>query len=141
MTTPLDGALRVQQREVEAFRVTIAFEVERATMASAASAAARATVDQERSIAAESPLLPTQSYLKRMKATQKELAAAAADADARLERLQERAVEAYGKARVIELAVEQHRKEANRVIAAAEQRDLDDLAGRQSSGDWLTSRS
>jgi len=140
MTTPLDGALRVQQREVEAIRVTIAVEVERATLASAACAAARATVDDERTIAADSPLLPTQRYLQRMRATQEDLAAAAADADARLERLQERAVEAYGKARVIEIAVEQHRKEANRLLAAAEQRDLDDLAGRQSPGDWTTTR-
>ncbi|MGU3315144.1 hypothetical protein ACLBWH_06320 [Sphingomonas sp. M6A6_1c] len=140
MTTPLDGALRVQQREVEAIRVTIAVEVERATLAHAACIEARTTVADERAIAADSPLLPTQSYLTRMRATQQDLAAATADADARLERLQERAVQAYGKARVIELAVEQHRKEANRMLAAAEQRDLDDLAGRRSAEGWSATR-
>jgi len=133
MTTPLDGALRVQQREVEAIRVTIAVEVERAGRARAACREAQAQMEGERAIAAGSPLLPTHNYLRRLRETQANLAAATADADVRLERLQERAVEAYGKARVIEIAAEQHRREANRLLAIAEQRELDDLAGRQSA--------
>ncbi|EZP48688.1 hypothetical protein [Sphingomonas sp. RIT328] len=136
MTTPLDGALRVQQREAEAIRVTIALEVERATLARDASVQAQVLVAGERAIGAAAPLLPTDNYLMRMRATQKTLAATADEAESRLERLQERAIEAYGKARVIEMAVDRHRQEAAHRRAAVEQRELDDVAGRRGDAGW-----
>jgi hypothetical protein len=125
--TPFDTALRVQRREVDAVKVSISVEVERITTLESQTSAHDASVRQERALAYAMPFA-SDAWAARMKAERRRLDEAAYLAQARLGRLREQAVEAYGTMRAIEGAAERYEDEAERVVSLAEQSAIDDIA-------------
>ncbi|WP_404337374.1 hypothetical protein AB2M62_02075 [Sphingomonas sp. MMS12-HWE2-04] len=125
--TPYDTALRVQRREVDAVKVSISVEVERITTLESQGRQHDATVRQERALAYTMPF-GTDAWTLKMKAERARLEEAAHLAQARLGRLREQAVEAYGTMRAIEGAAERYQTEAERVAELAEQGAIDDMA-------------
>jgi hypothetical protein len=125
--SPFDTALRVQRREVDAVKVSISVEVERIATLESQTHAHDATMREERALAAALPFA-SDAWTQRMKAERIRLDEAAYLAQARLGRLREQAVEAYGTMRAIEGAAERYETEAERVAALAEQGAIDDLA-------------
>lgn len=125
--SPYDTALRVQRREVDAVKVSISVEVERITTLETQGRQHDATVRNERALAYSMPFA-TDAWTLRMKAERARIEESAHLAQARLGRLREQAVEAYGTMRAIEGAAERFETEAERVAALAEQGAIDDMA-------------
>jgi hypothetical protein len=128
--TPFDTALRVQRREVDAIKVSISVEIERiATLETQARDQAERIRD-ERVVAHALPFA-SDAWLAAAKRQREAMAQAAEMARARLATLRARAVEVYGTMRAIEGAAERYQQEADRVIEAAEQAAIDDIAAAQ----------
>lgn len=125
--TPFDTALRVQRREVDTVKVSISVEVERIATLDSQTQQHDVTLREERALATSLPFA-SDAWTARMKAERLRLAEAAHLAQARLGRLREQAVDAYGTMRAIEGAAERFETEAERVAALAEQGQIDDLA-------------
>jgi hypothetical protein len=125
--TPFDTALRVHRREVDAVKVSISVEVERITTLEAQTRAHDATLREERALACALPFA-SDAWTARMKAQRARLDEAAYLAQARLVRLRDKAIEAYGTMRAIEGAAERYENEAERTIELAEQSAIDDIA-------------
>ncbi|AJP72231.1 hypothetical protein [Sphingomonas hengshuiensis] len=128
--TPFDTALRVQRREVDAVRVSISVEIERITEIETRSRAHDTRMIDERALAYALPVA-SDAWTARMRSERMRLHDAAVLADARLRRLREQAVEAYGTMRAIEGAAERHQDEEDRIVASAEQSAADDIAAAQ----------
>ncbi|WP_448661403.1 hypothetical protein ACG3SL_12170 [Sphingomonas sp. CJ20] len=125
--TPFDTALRVQRREVDAVRVSISVEIDHITALETRTRAHEITVREERALAHALPIA-SDAWTARMRAERARMQDAALLAEARLRRLRDQAVEAYGTMRAIETAADRHRAEEERIAAGAEQAAADDLA-------------
>lgn len=125
--TPYDTALRVQRREVDAVRVSISAEVDRIAEIEMRSRAHDASMIAERSLAQALPIA-SDAWAARMRMERLQMDHAANLAEARLRRLRDQAVEAFGTMRAIEVAAERYQDEEDRIVAGAEQSAADDLA-------------
>lgn len=121
--TPFDTALRVQRREVDTVKVSISVEVERIATLDSQTQQHDVTLREERALATSLPFA-SDAWTARMKAERLRLAEAAHLAQARLGRLREQAVDAYGTMRAIEGAAERFETEAERVAALADRKSV-----------------
>ncbi|QIG79664.1 hypothetical protein [Stakelama tenebrarum] len=125
----LNTALRIQQRELDALRVSITVEIERVDGLSDAQRAHLESERRERAAAAAATeiWMPTDAWAARARAERARLARNAQEAGDRLTALRVRAAESYGTMRAIEEAVNRRREEIDREHAAVEQAQADDF--------------
>lgn len=126
---PFATALRVQQREVDAVRVSIRGELDLIVQAETEGRALDEQLRVERAIAAAQYWAPApEAWNLRMEARRTRLETQRVEAEARLQVLREEAAEAFGKLRAIAVAAERHREEEDKAAAVAEQSSIDDVA-------------
>lgn len=128
MKTPYDGAMRVQQREIDDVRVAINIQVNQLVQVETSRTAVDAAIARETAIAADDVLISSHAYVERMRAVRARLTEDQAAIDARLGQLRAKAAAAYGSLKAIESAADNFRDEAERASASAEQSRLDDFA-------------
>ena len=128
MKTPYDGAIRVQQREIDDVRVAINVQVNQLVQIESSRAAVDAAIEREAAMAASDVTFPHHNYVARMCAQRARLREDQALVDAQLVRLRSKAAAAYGSFRAIESAADGFRTLAERAIANAEQAQIDDRA-------------
>ena len=140
MKTPFDGAIRIRQREMDEMRVTISVQVSQLVQIEAERAEAEARIRHERTVAAENVLLSSHAYIARMQAERTRLARDQATADANLNQLRAKAMDAYGALKAISSAADNYRDEIAQAAAVAEQGHLDDLSAAGLIRDQLDAR-
>lgn len=130
--TPLDAALRVKGREVDALRAAIHVAADTVAAIDAARVAHGAYVARERGIAAamSGSTLPfaMDNWTRRMRAERARMEEDARGAAARLSLLRSNATRVYGTLRAIEQAADNWRAAQERDRDAAEQAGIDDAA-------------
>lgn len=125
--TPFDTALRVQRREVDTVKVSISTEVERIAALDAETRSHDQRVHEERALAYSLPF-SSDAWQRRMKSERIRLDDASRTAQIRLGQLRDQALEAFGTMRAIEGAADRFQAETDRIVAAAEQGQIDDIA-------------
>lgn len=128
MKTPYDAALRVRQRELDEVSTAIRTEAGALTGIAQARDRVEAALRAEAGIAATDLTLASPAWQNRMRGQGQELGALQAQAQVRVDRLRDLAVDAYGTLRGIETAAEDYRRDSARTQAAAEQSTSDDLS-------------
>ena len=128
MKTPFDGALRVQQREIDDVRVAINVQVNQLVQIESSRAVVDATIERETAAAADDLNFSYHNYVARMCAERARLREDQAHVDALLARLRSKAAAAYGSFKAIETAADGFKTSAERAIANAEQAQIDDRA-------------
>ncbi len=128
MKTPYDAALRVRQRELDEVSTAIRTEAGALTGIAQARDRVEAALRAEAGIAATDLTLASPAWQHRMRGQGQELGALQAQAQVRVDRLRDLAVDAYGTLRGIETAAEDYRRDSARTQAAAEQSTSDDLS-------------
>ncbi|AGH49076.1 MULTISPECIES: hypothetical protein [Sphingomonadales] len=126
MKTPYDGAMRVQQREIDDVRVAISVQVSQLVQIENNRAEVEAAMEREARIAAGDILFSSHAYVERMCAQRARLREDQAVVDAQLGRLRNKAMAAYSSFKAIESAADSFRTEAERARENAEQAQLDD---------------
>jgi hypothetical protein len=128
MKTPYDAALRVRQRELD--EVSTAIRAEACTLGELERERARvqAALRAEAQVAATDLALASPAWQRRMRRQGCELGSLQAQVQARVDRLRDAAVDAYGTLRGIETAAEDYRRDTARAEAAGEQSTSDDLS-------------
>ncbi len=127
MRTPLDTALRMQQRTVDDLKVAIGASIDRIAELEQQARTLVERMREERMLAHALPFA-SDAWLVTAKHAQTRLGAEVVAEQGRLLQLQEQAREAYGTLRAIESAAERFRAEAEREAEAAEQAAIDDIA-------------
>jgi hypothetical protein len=140
MKTPFDGAIRIQQREIDEMRVAINVQVERSVRIEAQQADTDAVLRNERDIAGGDLLLSSHAYMARMNAERRRLAQDRAVIDVQLNQLRTRATAAYGMSKATEAAAKAYRDEAILAEATAEQGQLDDQSATRVARGRFTPR-
>lgn len=128
MKTPYDGAMRVQQREIDDVRVAINIQVNQLIQIENSRASVNDALAREAALAASDVALSSHAYVARMRAERARLAVDQAMIDAQLGLLRGKAIAAYGSMKTIETAADTYRDEAERVDANAEQSRIDDFS-------------
>lgn len=128
MKTPYDGALRVQQVEVDDVRAAISIQINQLVHVENSRAAVDDALAREAALMAGDPHLSSSAYLARMRAERTRLTHDQAAIDARLGQLRSRAVAAYSSFKAIESAAQSFREEAERTLDKAEQARIDDAS-------------
>lgn len=128
MKTPYDGAMRVQQREIDDVRVAINVQVNQLVQIDSQRAEVDASIEREGEIAAGDMMFSYHAYVARMCAQRARLSEDKAVVDAQLSRLRSKAAAAYGSFKAIETAADGFRASAERDAANAEQAQADDRA-------------
>lgn len=128
MKTPYDAALRMRQRELD--DVSTAIRNEAGTLGELERERVRvqAALRAEAELAAGDHALSSPAWQGRMRGQRRDLGTLQAQAQARVDRLRDAAVDAYGTLRGIETAADDYRRDAARVQSAAEQSTSDDLS-------------
>lgn len=127
MRTPLDTALRMQQRTVDDLKVAIGASIDRIAEMEQQTRDLIERMREERMLAHALPFA-SDAWLATAKHAQLRLGEEVAAEQARLLQLREQAREAYGTLRAIESAAERFRADAEREAEAAEQAAIDDIA-------------
>jgi hypothetical protein len=128
MKTPYDAALRVRQRELDEVSTAIRAEAGALSLLEREGARVRAVMRAEAQIAASDLALASPAWQGRMRGQGHELGTLQAQAQVRVDRLRDAAVDAYGTLRGIETAADDYRRDSARAEAAAEQATSDDLS-------------
>ncbi|RJF85739.1 hypothetical protein [Sphingomonas cavernae] len=127
MKTPYDGAMRIQQSEIDDVRVAINVQVNQLIQIENSRTVVNAAIERETAIAADDIQFSSHAYVARMRAERARLAADQSVVDARLAQLRNRAVSAYGAFKATESAADGFREDAERTRANAEQAGIDDF--------------
>ncbi|MCJ8157723.1 hypothetical protein [Sphingomonas sp. LaA6.9] len=128
MKTPYDGAMRIQQTEIDDVRVAINIQVNQLVQIENSRAQVNAAIEREAAIAAGDVQFSSHAYVARMRAERARLAVDQSVVDARLAQLRNRAVSAYSAFKAIESAAVDYREDAEREHANAEQAGIDDFS-------------
>ena len=126
MKTPYDAAIRVRQREIEDMRLAINVQINQLVHVERSETQTRAAMEREALAGSFDPAFSSHAYLSRMHAQRSRLQSDRAAMEEQLVRLRSRAAIAYGSCRVMEVAAQDYRAEAERLIANAEQTMIDD---------------
>lgn len=128
MKTPFDTAIRVQRREIDAMGAAISSHVSMLNRIERVHEELRTNAVREAAVAQNDLNMTTHAYMDRIRAERARLANEQALQNARLAQLRMEAAAAFGTCRSIEIAAEDYRDEAGRLLANSEQSALDDGA-------------
>ena len=128
MKTPYDGAVRAQQRDLDAVRSSIGQANGRLGAVEDAQAALFDQVRRELAEAGDDWQLPTHHYLRRAKAERDRLAADRVRLEGEIAQLRDQAMERFGTLRAIEGAAENFREDRRSDAARALQQAADEFA-------------
>ncbi|WP_033921450.1 hypothetical protein [Sphingomonas sp. 37zxx] len=128
MKTPYDAALQLRQREIDTIKVSISVEHTHMRELSMHRDAIDTTVRDETALASQHHQFPSDTFVARMRTKRAALSREYEARDQRLDLLRIQAAEAYGSLSAIGAAADRHRAEALRVIAIAEQDQIDDFS-------------
>jgi uncharacterized protein involved in type VI secretion and phage assembly len=128
MSTPYDGYVRLQKREVDCIRLSISIEVSLLAQAEQAAQDLAQEVQDECAAAAGDWSISPYAYLRARAARSAQIALSLTEHETALARLRQKAGDAYGKLRVAEDAARLHRLRLSQARGRKEQAEADDLS-------------
>jgi hypothetical protein len=128
MKTPFDTALRIRQREIDRVGAAIGAETGQLVALENARDTAQAVTAAEVAAAAGDPMMSSFAYVSRMRALRERLEQDRAASAARLDRLRDEAIDAFGSKRAMETAADGYRAIQAQAAASAEQAMVDDVS-------------
>lgn len=129
MKTPFDTALRIAERRLDAVRTEMAKAAAQLRMIELEEDAAAIALQRECLFACDDARMTTEHYFVRARDHRTKLVAIRESTHAELETLRRQAVAYYGERIAIDTAIARHIEDAERAASAAEQAEMDDLAG------------
>lgn len=142
MKTPFDAVLRLRQRQIDAMRLSISAEMHQLEILGQRHQAVETSLREEAHLAASDWRCAAPAFGARMRAQRAQIVRDAVVVGSRLGELRQEAAKAFGEMAAIEEAADRFRREADLVVAKAEQAQIDDFSAarfnRERSGHGRT---